>query len=70
MIDNPTYNPRWEYYVEPPSTVENFVKESRLQVTKVKAEYQPVLDKVCQIVSTGRAHTNGCIPTLLRPCTA
>lgn len=57
---------KWDYYVNPPTSVENFVKESRIQINAVKAEYQPILDQIDNIVNTGKAHTNETLISLRR----
>lgn len=49
----------WEFSAKPTSWLEGVVKDTRVQATNIKAEYQPVLDKASHIVDTGKAHTNG-----------
>lgn len=51
-------NYRWEYSAKPTSQLEGLVKKTRIQATNIKAEYQPVIDKITHVVETGVAHTN------------
>ncbi|XP_059351808.1 uncharacterized protein LOC130690438 isoform X1 [Daphnia carinata] len=48
----------WEYTPKPPNKLEELVKTTRIQVTNIKAEYQPIIDNIIHVVDTGKAHTS------------
>lgn len=49
---------RREYSAQPPNKLEEFVKRTRIQATNIKAEYQPIIEKIVHVADTGKAHTS------------